>query len=414
MKILADSVIPWLDKLFAQHGEIIRYTGREIEQTQLQDIDVLLTRSTLKITKDLLKNTSVKFVASATVGCDHVDQNALQKLGVAFAHAPGCNANAVSEYVVCAIAWHEKEGVISFGNDLTAAVIGCGRIGSKVKEKLEILGFNVVVNDPPLEQSFEVQNTNYSVTPSKAGVQKNEKAAYSQIDDDNLNKRFHDSENWNFVDLNQALQADVICMHTPLTKVGENPTFHLIDEKELKHINPNAILINAGRGEVINNPALLDRLEQMPDLNVVLDVWENEPNINQMLLHKVNLGTPHIAGHSWRGKVMGTVMIYQQACDFFGWKPQLIDDNDFKVAVTPLTLTNDSLLYDLVAQCYDIEHDTTHLRLSVGEQHKQDIARKFDCLRKNYYQRPELSDLQCNGQTILGESKIKALGCNFI
>lgn len=414
MKILADSVIPWLDKLFAQHGEIVRYSGREVDQAQLQDIDILLTRSTLKITKDLLKNTSVKFVGSATVGCDHVNQFELHELGIKFVHAPGCNANAVSEYVVSAIAWHEKEGLFSFGDDLTAAVIGCGRIGSKVKEKLEILGFDVVVNDPPLEQSLEIPKNKHSVTPAMAEVQEKEKAVDSQEYADELNKELHDAKNWNFVDLEQALQADVICMHTPLTKSGEHPTFHLIDEKQLEQINPNAILINAGRGEVINNPALLDALERMTDLNIVLDVWENEPNINQELLHKINLGTPHIAGHSWRGKVMGTVMIYQQTCEFFDWQPQSIDENDFKVPVTPLTLTSGSLLYDHVAQCYDIEHDATHLCSSNSVQYKQDIVRKFDYLRKNYYQRPEFSDLQCNGQSLLGESKFKALGFDII
>ncbi len=374
-KILADSAIPWLHKLFASHGEIARYSGRQIDRPQLAETDILLTRSTVKITADLLKNTSVKFVGSATVGCDHVNQTELQELGIKFVHAPGCNTNAVAEYVVCAIAWHEKQRMICFDDNLTAAVIGCGRVGRQVKQKLEILGFDVLVNDPPLQLSS--------------------------------------SKNWNFVDLEQALQADVVCMHTPLTMEGEFSTYHLIDKPELKQINSNAILINAGRGKVINNAALLEVLNQNPNLSVVLDVWENEPNIDQKLLSKVNLATPHIAGHSWRGKVMGTVMIYRQACEFFGWQPQKISEDDFRVDIPNLKLTDELSLCDVVAQCYDIEKDTRVLRECAARLHDSQVGKCFDEFRKNYYQRPEFSDLEIMLLNNESNELIKSLGFNI-
>ena len=375
MNILADSAIPWLDKLFAHHGEIACYSGREIDRSQLDAVDILLTRSTLKISNDLLKDTSVKFVGSATVGCDHVDVSGLNELGIKFGYAPGCNANAVSEYVVSAVAWHDKKGIINLKDNLTTAVIGCGQIGSKVKQKLEILGFDVVVNDPPLELS--------------------------------------NSQDWNFVNLEKALKADVICMHTPLIRTGEHPTFHLLDERELELINPNAILINAGRGEVINNAALFELLANSSKLNIVLDVWENEPNIDPGLLNKVNLGTPHIAGHSWRGKGMGTVMIYQQACDFFGWQAQEIHEKNFEVPVSNLELTNNLSIYDVVAQCYDIESDTRVLRDCVIKNKDFEVGKVFDELRKNYYKRPEFSDLCCPGSSALNQKIIKSLGFNL-
>ncbi len=358
VKIVADSAIPWLDKLFAKHGEIVCYSGREINQAELMDADLLLIRSTLKITKPLLAGTTVKLVASATVGCDHVDQNALQELGIAFVHAPGCNANAVAEYVVAALAWHENQGKMSFAQGQTAAVIGCGQIGSTVKRKLEILGFDVVVNDPPLQQLNSAR-----------------------------------THSWKFVNLNQALESDVICLHTPLTISGAYPTYHLISQQELEQIHTNAILINAGRGEVIDNQALLRTLENNPDLNVVLDVWENEPTINNQLLNKINLGTPHIAGHSWRGKVMGTIMIYQQICNYFNWSQQTIDESDLRIQLPVFELNKTNKLYDAIAQCYDIEADSNRLRLCIADKTDLDLAKEFDQLRKHYFKRPEFCDL---------------------
>ena len=375
LKIVADNAIPLLDKLFAVHSEIIRYCGREINQKLLKNADLLLTRSTVKIDKSLLKNTSIKLVASATVGCDHVNQAELNDMGIEFIHAPGCNANAVAEYVVAALAWHEKKGIISFDDKLTAAIIGCGQIGSKVKQKLEILGFDVIVNDPPL--------------------------------------KLRTAKNYNFVTLKQALQADVICMHTPLTRSGDYPTYHLLDEQELSQINPEAILINAGRGEVINNNVLLQTLYKNSKLNVVLDVWENEPNINWQLFNKVNLGTPHIAGHSWRGKVMGTVMIYQQACQFFDWSPQRIDDNDFTVRLPAFEPSEELTLYDIVTQCYDIEADYKDLELQIHDKNDLQAASKFDHFRKNYYQRPEFSDLDCKNAHFKRRGLIESLGFNI-
>ncbi len=394
LKIVADSAIVWLDKLFAVHGEIIRYSGREIDRKILINADLLLTRSTVKVNKALLQNTSIKLVASATVGCDHVNQKDLDELGIEFIHAPGCNANAVAEYVVAALAWHEKQNLIRLDQNLTAAVIGCGQIGSKVKQKLEILGFNVIVNDPPLEQSIKSLAHNSNSISTNIGVR-------------NI------QGNYRFVDLYEALQADVISMHTPLTKSGDHPSYHLLDEQKISQINPKAVLINAGRGEVINNKALLQALNKKLDLNVVLDVWENEPIINWQLFEKVNIGTPHIAGHSWRGKVMGTVMIYQQACKFFGWSPKSIDENDLKIQLPIFELTEGISLYDVVAQCYDIEADYKNLRSKNCENAGQQAAIQFDHFRKRYYQRPEFQDLKCYGNVSLDMEIIQTLGFNL-
>ena len=377
-KIVADEAIPWLDLLFARHAQIHRYSGRELDPKALEDADLLLIRSTLNVDEKLLKHSSVKLVASATVGCDHVDQQALSELGIGFAHAPGCNANAVAEYVIAAVAWHAQQGKINLGERLTAAIIGCGRIGSQVKVKLEQLGFNVIVNDPPVQR---------------------------------VKSQAHQS--WNFVNLDDALQADLICLHTPLTHNGDFPTHHLLDRERLACIKDNAILINAGRGAVIDNPALLSLLEDKASLNVVLDVWENEPDINWALLSKVNLGTPHIAGHSWRGKVMGTVMIYQQACKTFGWIEQDIDDELFKVPLAQVIYRDDIQLYDLISKCYDIKAETDELRMNTQEKSTSDAAKAFDHFRKNYDKRAEFSDLQCQVKASIAK-RVEQLGFNVL
>ena len=378
LKIIADEAIPWLDKLFARHGEIVRYSGRELDPSLLDNADLLLIRSTLRVDRNLLKNSAVKLVASATVGCDHVDLNALSELGIAFAHAPGCNANSVAEYVVSAIAWHAKQGKINLGDDLTAAIIGCGRIGSRVKQKLELLGFKLIVNDPPLEVA------NQGLEPSL-----------------------------NFVSLDDALNADVICMHTPLTLTGEYPTHHLLDHARLARIRENSVLINAGRGGVIDNQALSHLLNEKIKLNVVLDVWENEPEIDWNLLSMINLGTPHIAGHSWRGKVMGTVMIYRRACEVFGWTEEIIDEQAFTVPLPQFKCAVDVQLYDLVSKCYDIEAETNELRRRTTAKSGPDAAKEFDNFRQKYYQRPEFSDLTCEVKSSISSS-VKSLGFNVL
>ncbi len=377
-KIIADEAIPWLDELFAEQGEIHRYSGRDLDPNLLEDADLLLIRSTVKIDRNLLENSAVKLVASATVGCDHVDKTALDELGIDFVHAPGCNANAVAEYVISAIAWHARQEKIDLGGKLTAAIIGCGRIGRQVKHKLELLGFNIIVNDPPVALS------NPAVDPP-----------------------------WTFASLDEALNADVICLHTPLTHGGDFPTHHLLDHDRLERIKDSAVLINAARGGVIDNRALSSLLDDKTELNVVLDVWENEPDIDWDLLSKVKIGTPHVAGHSWRGKVMGTVMIYQYACKVFGWKEQAIDEQAFRVPLPHYKCPHDVQLYDLVSKCYDIEAETAQLRRRTAAKSATDAAWEFDNFRKKYYRRPEFSDLTCEVKTSISDHA-KSLGFNVI
>lgn len=322
MKIVADENIAYAKHFFAQFGELVLLAGRSISAADVRDADVLLVRSVTSVNRALLENSAVKFVGSCTIGTDHVDVSYLEQAGIRFAFAPGCNAQAVVEYVLAAL-----EGLQV---DLRAArvgVVGCGNVGGRLLRCLHKRGVNAVGNDPFLANS-----------------------------------------DLPLVNLEEMMQCDVICLHTPLTKNGAHPTLHLFDKTRIEQLKTGAVLLNAGRGAVIDNAALLQRLEQRQDLHVVLDVWENEPAINGDLLAQVAIGTPHIAGYSAEGKLRGTEMVYAALCKFLG-KPD---------TVMPLVLDGEITPYDIFA-------DDAALR----EQFPVDGALAFDRLRKFYQPRRE-------------------------
>ncbi|HRF88536.1 MAG TPA: 4-phosphoerythronate dehydrogenase [Pseudomonadales bacterium] len=322
MKIVADENIAYAKHFFAELGELVLMAGRSITTADVRDADVLLVRSVTLVNRALLAGSAVKFVGSCTIGTDHVDQNYLTEAGIHFAFAPGCNAQAVVEYV-----WAALQGLAV---DVTAArvgVVGCGNVGGRLLRALHNKKVNAVGNDP-----------------------------------------FLSYEDFPLVDLNAIMQCDVICLHTPLTKIGAHPTIHLFDQSRINQLKAGAVLLNAGRGAVIDNAALLQRLEQKQDLQVVLDVWENEPAIDGNLLAQVAIGTPHIAGYSAEGKLRGTEMVYEALCAFLQ-QPQ---------RVAPVALTG-------VVEPYDIFADDAALR----EQYPVDGALAFDRLRKFYQPRRE-------------------------
>lgn len=323
MKIVADENIAYAKHFFAEFGDLVLLAGRSITAADVRDADVLLVRSVTPVNRALLENSAVKFVGSCTIGTDHVDQAYLAEAGICFAFAPGCNAQAVVEYV-----WAALQGL---SVDLTTAsvgVVGCGNVGGRLLRALRNKKVNAVGNDPFLSHA-----------------------------------------DFPLVNLDAIMQCDVICLHTPLTKIGAHPTFHLFDQSRIHQLKAGAVLLNAGRGAVIDNTALLQRLEQQQDLQVVLDVWENEPAINGDLLAQVAIGTPHIAGYSAEGKLRGTEMVYEALCAFLQ-PPQ---------RVAPVALTG-------VVEPYDIFADDAALR----EQFPVDGALAFDRLRKFYQPRREL------------------------
>ena len=280
MKIVADQNIPQVADAFADLGEVELRPGREIRREHLRDCRCLLIRTVTRVDRELLEGTPVEFVGTATIGTDHIDLDYLEGAGIACSNAAGCNAEAASEYVISGLfALARERGFDPLAR--RAGIVGCGNVGSRLVHKLETLGIECLVNDPPLEQAGDRRR--------------------------------------DWVDLDRLLgECDFLSLHVPLTRGGAHPTFHLFDDARLRQLRDGCLLANAARGEVVDNSALLALLGERQDLIVFLDTWEGEPLVNRDLLCRVDLATPHIAGYSVEGRLRGTQMILDAACRHFG------------------------------------------------------------------------------------------------
>lgn len=357
MRIVADENIPLLHEFFKEFGEIVALPGRKLRPEQVRDADVLLVRSVTPVDADLLAGSRVRFVGTATIGCDHVDQAYLQQQGIRFANAPGCNATSVVEYVLSVLAVMNEQLGRRWGES-RVGIIGLGNVGSRLKRTLQALGYEVLACDPPLREQ---------------GVK-------------------------DLVDLETVLSCPTISIHTPLTRGGDHPTYHLLNRETLARINSNQLLINTARGPVIEEASLLEKLRQDPAWPVVLDVWESEPRVNPELLQRVRLGSAHIAGYSLDGKMRGTEIIYQALCAHLKVPAhQTLDELLPVPALTHLGFGSpasvDASLSVAIRACYDVRTDDALLRRALfdaGEHHRE----AFDQLRKQYRVRREFAQTQ--------------------
>lgn len=366
MKIVSDSAIMGAESFFSPYGEVSVYPGRELTAARVEDADVLLVRSVTPVDQGLLANSRVRFVGSATIGTDHIDHDYLVRSGIHFAYAPGCNATAVVQYVIAVLC-----ASIDSWRDKSVSIIGCGQVGGRLLAFLKTLGMNCRVYDPFL-------------SPEKV---------------------------LELVDFSEACSADIICLHTPLTRGGGHPTFHMIGEAELAQLKRGTVLINAGRGAVIDNQALEARLLEDASLRVILDVWENEPAISRDLLDKVVLGTPHIAGHSIDGKLRGTMMLLEAFEQWLGITPARISEPTSKThEKILLTVSNKASFEEVVLSVYDPRRDFAKLRLACSN---KDIptAKAFDAVRGAYQLRQEFNRYHIDSEVgqKLGE-QLLALG----
>ena len=353
MKIVADENIPQVYEAFNDLGEVELLPGRKIAGKHLLDCQCLLVRTVTQINENLLHDTAVEFVGTATVGTDHVDLNYLENNQIFFSNAGGCNAEGVSEYIISGLfALSEHKGFDPF--ELKAGIIGCGNIGSRLLQKLQALGIETLINDPPLEEAGTLD--------------------------------------YQFVDLDTILsECNFITLHVPLTNDGDHPTWHLFDQQCLRRLNRNCILVNAARGPVVDNVALLDLLERRSDLTVFLDTWEGEPDISRALLQRVDLATPHVAGYSVEGRLRATQMILDAACRHFSVKSKWRLSQKLPKTIDLRIEASDNQLrfwQQLFAQHYDIWQD--HLALTNSRNlSDRDFARHFESLRRVYEQRFE-------------------------
>ncbi len=363
--ILADENIPFAREAFGTLGEVRLKHGRSITRADLTDVELLVVRSITRVDEALVAGSRVRFVGTATSGSDHLTIPDLDRLGIAWHAALGCNANAVSEYMTAAwLTLAQRRGQALAGRRV--GVVGVGHVGSLVVEKARALGMEPVLNDPPKARE----------TGSRI---------YRPLD--------------------ALLDCDIVTCHTPLTIDGPDPTYRLLGDAFFSRLKPGAWFCNAGRGEVVDVSALHRALGDRRLGGVVLDVWDHEPEIDGRLLTRVDIATPHIAGYSLEGKLNGTDLVYRAACRFLGveptWsaadaappRPDGLPLRGFAqgdAELNHLDREGVSAVADAVAAAYPLLRDDEALRRTAGMD-AAERGRAFDLLRKTYPTRREFT-----------------------
>lgn len=332
MKLMIDDAVWGFDQIFSEFGEVVTLPGRQISNESLQDCDALIVRSRTRVDEELLRNSKIQFVGSTVAGLDHIDQPYLEDNAITLSSAQGCNSNAVAEYVISAIAnlSHDYNFKLS---DRTLGIIGVGNVGRRLDFKAKQLGIKTLLNDPPRESAEGSEH---------------------------------------FVSLEEALGADIVTFHTPLTFSGIYSTHNLLNSHNFNHIKKDAIIINAARGGIINELIW----EKTPTKANIIDCWENEPNINPTLQKSAYWATPHIAGHSIDAKFMGSFMIYKDLCKYIK-KP--LNDNIEHLINPELRIIRENNLHETLNSIYSFQADDKAI---------QDIS-NFEDYRRNYPERYE-------------------------
>lgn len=341
IRVIVDENIPLPTKLDLSRFELIQRQGRSISRSDLSGVDALLVRSVTKVDKDLLDHTGIQFVASATAGIDHLDTSYLKSSGIDYFYAAGSNADSVVDYVLCSLA--------ALGRDPRAAavgIIGCGQVGGRLYKRMSSLGCDCYCYDPFL-------------------------SAKEQPD---------------LASLELALQANIVCLHTPLTDSGPYPTRQMISANQLELLADKAVLINAGRGGVINETDLKNLMLKRDDISLVFDVWQDEPDIDRELLALCDIATPHIAGYAAQAKLRGSQQVFQALSNKFG-----IDQVSFEPDSKNLKSLEAEQWDRALLQVYDPRIDDTGLRTK---------PESFDQLRKNYPLRAEVSEFQSQDESL--------------
>jgi erythronate-4-phosphate dehydrogenase len=382
MKIVIDRNMPYAKEAFSTLGEVLARDGRQLTVADVRDADALFTRSTTRISAALLAGSSVRYYGSAVIGTDHIDIPYLEKQNIPWVAAPGCNAESVANYVTSALLWLGGQHRFTLKGK-TIGIIGCGNVGSKVLRHAEALGLKILVSDPPKQRS-------------EVGGQR------SDIP---------------YVALEQLLaESDIVTCHVPLTKTGQDATFQMLDTPQFAQMKPGVIFINAARGAILSTDALLAVLGTRI-AHAVIDCWEGEPTYRTDLLARVDIATPHIAGHSYEGKVNGTKIIYKA---YLAWlaetadpvlreraKELLREENIEKLFALPPppvpkvdlsqvssfkdpVSNTEAMLREAVLRVYDIEADSLRLKRSCVEDAMARAA-AFDQQRSKYPMRREFT-----------------------
>lgn len=333
MKVIIDDKIPYIREAIARVvDEVVYLPGSAITASDVRDADALIVRTRTRCNRGLLEGSSVRFIATATIGFDHLDTGYLREAGISWTNCPGCNASSVAQYLHTTLLLLQQERGLSLPHS-TLGVVGVGHVGTLVAEVGRRLGMKVLLCDPPRAERGE------------AG----------------------------FLPLEELMQlADVISFHTPLVHGGNHPTFHMADEGFFRTLARKPIIINTSRGEVVDGKALLSALDEGWVSEAVIDVWENEPDIDLALLERVYLGTPHIAGYSADGKANATRMVLEALCAYFK-----LPHEEFEITPPPLPV---GVRSENPLDLYDPRRDSNALKAE---------PKKFEYFRGNYPLRRE-------------------------
>ena len=340
MKVIVDKKIPYLQGVIERLADEVVYAeGRDFTPELVRDADALFVRTRTRCDRALLAGSRVRFIATATIGFDHIDTDFCRASGITWTNAPGCNAGGVEQYVESALLLLERERGFSL-RGACLGVVGVGHVGSRVADVGRRLGMTVLCCDPPRAEAEGPEG---------------------------------------FTSLEELVsRSDLITFHTPLTREGAHPTWHLADEAFFRSLSRPLYLINTSRGEVVDNAALLSALTDGRVVDAVIDVWEHEPDIDRRLLQQVFIGTPHIAGYSADGKANATRMSLQAFCCFFG----LPEEFHIEPPAPSEPLIRATSRAEALLRIYNPLDDSRRLKAS---------PESFESLRGNYAYRREPS-----------------------
>ncbi|MFZ0452372.1 MAG: 4-phosphoerythronate dehydrogenase [Ignavibacteriaceae bacterium] len=372
IKIAADNKIPFLKGVLEPYADIQYLNPADITRDAVKDKDALIIRTRTNCNAELLDGTNVKFIATATIGFDHIYQEYCREKNIKWINAPGCNSYSVQQYIASVLLTLGFKRKLNLSG-LTIGIVGVGNVGSKVEKLAKVLGMKVLLNDPP-----------------RARIEGNEK----------------------FVTLDELVsKSDVITFHVPLIREGIDKTYHLADEKFFKKFIGNKIVFNTSRGQVIETNSIKNALKNKILNAAVLDVWEHEPDIDLDLLDMADIATPHIAGYSADGKANGTSVCVRNIASFFNldidknWYPEELPapGNSNEITIDCTELPEQEVFYKAFISSYDIMSDDNTLRNSVDTFEKQ---------RGNYPVRREFPFYKINitnGRNEI-EKKLKEIG----
>ncbi len=381
MKIVCDNKIPFLRGVFEPWAEVVYLPGNETTPEVVRDADAIITRTRTRCNAALLAGSSVKVIATATIGFDHIDTAWCEANGILWRNAPGCNSWSVKQYVsavLCSLARRHKLQL----DAMTLGVVGVGNVGGKVAEAAALLGMRVLLCDPPRERAI---------------------SSWPAVTDNP------------FVSLDTICrESDIVTLHVPLSREGKDATWHLFDAARIAKMRPGQFLINSSRGPVVDNAALQAALQAKTLRGAVLDVWEGEPDPAHGLMDLLDIATPHIAGYSADGKANGTMTSVQTVASALGlpltdWRPA-----GLPTPKQPLAFSLDAagksrqeVLSEAILYTYDVLADDCVLRAH---------PERFEQLRGDYPVRrePTAFTVTLRGGTREAAETLTALGFHVI